>query len=334
MVWTLTAMTIVAPPIGAHASAPGDSTSRSTVATPPPKSKRPPEVRGTRDQLFDAWLACDAAVVGVYRGVDSTRGGDYHRLDVEDPWLGTPARGAILFKAPRGIRAQPGDRGLFFLWERLAGASDGFLEESKARYGNDVWHRIGPDSLAAYLLPFPSYAWRFDGDNLQLRGHSPFPTKVPVDKLRAQLLDYEATLQPAKLYTRADLVVRARADTVAIVTRSEHGTVLERSVVARLRPLETYKGSAPENLSLRFISFPRSPRFKTGDEVIVFLKNGAEGPYFEAGKRDVLHVVGGEVLEAGRPLASSSRRCADRDAGRTHAQRHGGDGLQRGGACA
>jgi hypothetical protein len=260
-------------------------------------------VRGTREQLFDAWLASDAAAVGTYRGVDSTRGPLYHRLDVEDPWLGTSVHGALLFKAPRGVRARAGDRGLFFLWERLAAAPDGFIEESKARYGDAVWERIGPDSLAAFLLPFPNYAWRFDGDDILLRGHSPFPTRIPVDKLRAQLLDYEASLQPARLYAGADAVVRARVANVELGSRTGHGIVLERWVKASLQPLETYKGSATDSLALRFISFPRAPRFVAGDEVILFLKRGAEGPYLEHGKRAVLHVTGGEVVEAGRPLA-------------------------------
>jgi hypothetical protein len=53
---------------------------------------------------------------------------------------------------------------------------------------------------------------------------------------------------------------------------------------------------------LEFQSFPRAPRFKTGDEVVLMLARGPQGPYLEHGKRSVLHVVNGEVLEVGRPL--------------------------------
>jgi hypothetical protein len=241
--------------------------------------------------------------LAVYGGPDSLRGPYVHVLDVQDVWAGTPARGRLWFKAPRGIRAKPGDRGLFFLWDRLGGATDGFIEESKARYGDKVWERIGPDSSSVYLLPFPTYAYPFEKDALVLRGQSAFPTSIPVDKLHNELLEYDATLQPQRLYKTVSTVARVRAERVDQGTRTEHGLVVERWVLTRFRRLEVYKGQMPDTLAMRYISTPRAPRFRKDDELILFLSNGPEGPFLEQGKRAVLHVVRGEVLEAARPLA-------------------------------
>lgn len=263
----------------------------------------PADVRGTRQGVFDAWLAADAAVVGTYGGIDSTLGPLYHVLEVEDVWMGTPARGRLAFKAPRRVRGTRGTKVLAFLWDRLAGASDSFLEESKARAGDDVWRRIGPDSVALYLLPFASWSYPLTGDELVLQGQSPFPTKIPVLALRKDLLEYEATLRPEKLFAQAAAVVHARVDRVEITPRMAHGVVVERWVLAELAPLAVFKGQVPDPLQLRFLSFPRAPRFRAKDEVLVLLARGPEGLYLDQGKRSVLHVVNGEVLEVGRPLA-------------------------------
>ena len=138
-------------------------------------AKKPPGVQGSRESLNDAWLATDAVVVGTYRGVDSTLGPAYHVVDVDQVWTGTPARGRLVFKAPRGMRGERGTRTLLFLWDRLAGAPDGFLEESKARYGDKVWTpRSARIRCRAYLLPFPSYSYPFEKEKLVLRGQSAF----------------------------------------------------------------------------------------------------------------------------------------------------------------
>jgi hypothetical protein len=260
-------------------------------------------VPGSRAQILDAWLACDAVVLGTYRGVDSTLGRWYHVVDVEDVWTGTPARGRLVFKAPRGVRGAPGDRTLLFLWDRLAGVSDSFLEESKTRHGAEVWERIGPDSLASYLLPFPAWSYPATKDKLLLRGTGPFPTEIDFGKLESECLEYEMALQPENLAKKVDVVVRARVEKSDIVPRYEHGFVVERRVVSTLHLLEALKGQAPDTLQLQFLSVPRSPRLRQGDDLILFLVRGPQALYLEHGKRAVFHVERGEVVEAGRPLA-------------------------------
>jgi hypothetical protein len=260
-------------------------------------------VPGTRQQIFEAWLAADATVVGVYAGVDSTLGDRYHRAAIEQVWSGSPAPGPLVFKAPRGLRARPGERALFFLWERLAGAPDSYLEEAKSRHGDAVWTVIGHDSLAAYLLPFAAYSYPLDGDRLVLRGQSAFPTSIPIGRLTREVAGWEVDHSPGRLYARAAVVVRARVAGVAVEPRSQHGIVVEWRVRAELTPLETYKGTPPDGLVLSYISFPRAPRLRSGEDVVLFLARNDAGLYLAAGKRAVFHVVGGEVVEAGRPLA-------------------------------
>jgi hypothetical protein len=274
-----------------------------SIAAPPAETQKPPGTLGSREALGDAWLSSDAVVTGTYRGVDSTLGPAYHVVDVTDVWMGTPARGRLVFKAPRGMRGDPGTQTLLFFWDRLAGAPDGFLEESKARYGDKVWAKIGPDSLASYLLPFPSYSYPYEKNKMVLRGQSAFLTEIPMSNLKDDMLAIEEKLQPPNLYKQADLVVRARVEKVVQQPRVEYGAVVERRVYVAFRKLETVKGTAPDTLGLRYPSVPRAPRFKQDSEVILFLGRTAEGFLLPQGKRCVLHVEKGEVLETGRPLS-------------------------------
>jgi len=273
-------------------------------AADPTPTKQPAGIQGSREGLLEAWIAADAAVVGTYRGVDSTRGPVYHRLEVEEVWMGRPERGLLHFKAPRGMRGEPGARSLLFFWDQLAGAPDGFLEESKARYGEQVAVKIGPDSLCSYLLPFPRWSYPFEKNKLVLRGQSAFLTEIPLAKLREELLQQEEQLQPANVYKRADVVMRAQVKRVVQQPRVEYGAVVERRVYASFQRLDTIKGAAPDTLGMRYLSVPRSPRFDSGEEVILFLTRGAEGLFLAQGKRAVLHVEHGTVLEAGKPLAA------------------------------
>lgn len=271
-------------------------------ADPKARNATPPPVRGNRQSLFDAWLSSDAVVVAAYAGVDSARGPGCHKAVVDRVWAGTPAAGPLWFKAPRGIRAAPGDRVVLFLWDRLAGASDGYLEEAKSRYGAQVWHTIGPDSSAAYLLPFAAYAYKLDGEKLVLRSQRAVPAEWPLGQIESEILDWEAQHTPQALFRRAAVVLRARVESMEIVPRIEQGILIERRIQLVLRRRDLLKGDAPDPLPLAFVSFPRSPRFRAGDEVIVFLGRGPDGLFFEFGKRGAVHVVGGEALEAGRPV--------------------------------
>jgi hypothetical protein len=283
--------------------------SRLAIATaasanaPDTETKAPEGVPGTRAGINDAWLSSDAVVNGTYRGVDSTVGPNYQVIDVDQTWMGTPAPGRLVFKAPRGIRGQVGDRMLLFLWDRLAGASDSFLEESKRRYKDETWARIGPDSISVYLLPFAAWSYPYQKDEIVLRGQSVFPVRIPVAKLRDELDEFEKSLQPENLYQHADIVMRAKVTQVEPGERKEYGLVVERWVFVNFKRLETYKGTAPDTLGMRFLSVPRSPRFRQDDDVILFLVQGPDGPFLDQGKRSVLHIVKDEVVEAGRPLS-------------------------------
>jgi len=278
------------------------------AAQPAAGTARPPatapEVHATRAQIRDAWVASDAAVFGTYAGVDSALGPAYHVLQVADVWLGTPARGRLVFKAPRGIRVRPGAPGLFFLWDRLAGVTDAYLREARERWGERTLATIGPDSIATYLLPFPAYALAFDGDRLRLRGGGAFRTEVDRAALKDELLDLEIALRPPSLYRTSAAVVRARVAHVEEIAKTQSGVLVELRIAARMRRLETYKGAVPDSLALEYPSFPRAPRFREGEEVILFLGRGAAGPYLEHGKRAVFHVENGAVVETGRPLAA------------------------------
>jgi len=289
--------TLVAPPRSA------DAATTPSANAPGKESQGPEGVPGTRAGLHDAWLSADAVVNGTYRGPDSTAGPYIQVIDVDQTWMGTPARGRLLFKAPRGIRGEPGDKMLLFLWDRLAGASDSFLEESKRRYGDDTWARIGPDSVSVYLLPFAAWSYPYKKDELVLRGQSVFPERIPITDLREDLDAFEETLRPENLFQHADVVMRAQVVQVEPGERKEYGLVVERWVFVDFKPLETYKGNAPDSLRLRFLSVPRSPRFRKDDDVILFLVRGPDGLYLDQGKRSVLHVVKNEVVEAGRPLS-------------------------------
>jgi hypothetical protein len=261
-------------------------------------------VAGTRQQLFEGWLAADAMVLARYVGIDSSLGGParYHVATVERVWSGSPTAGRLVFKAPRGVRVRPGDRSVLLLWDRLAGAPDSYLEEAKSRYGETVWAAIGHDSLAAYLLPFANYAYPLDGDELVLRGRSPFPTRISLDALGRDVAAWETDHTPARLFARAAVAARVRVESSQVQPRVQHGIVAEWRVDATLTVLETFKGTPPEPLALRFISFPRAPRLRAGEELILFLARNEAGLYLAAGKRGVFHVVAGEVVEAARPL--------------------------------
>lgn len=273
-------------------------------STPPAaRNATPPGVRGNRQALFDAWLSSDAVVVAAYAGVDSARGTAYHKAVVEAVWAGTPAQGPLWFKVPRGIRAAPGDRAILFLWDRLAGAPDAYLEEAKSRYGAQVWHTIGPDSITPYVLPFAAYAYKLDGNKLVLRGQRAIPTSLSLSDIETDILDWESQHTPQALYERAAVVLRARVEAMEIVPRMEQGILIERRVKLVLRRRDLLKGDAPDPLALEFVSFPRAPRFRAGDDVVVFLGRSTEGLFFEFGKRGAFHVVAGEVVEAGRPVA-------------------------------
>jgi len=272
-------------------------------AVPAAANAGAPGVRGNRQALFDAWLSSDAVVVAAYAGVDSARGAVYHQATVEAVWAGTPARGPLWFKAPRGIRAAPGQRAILFLWDRLAGAPDAYLEEAKSRYGERVWTCIGPDSTTSYLLPFAAYAYKLDGNKLVLRGQRALPTSISLGDLETEILDWESAHTPHALYKRAAVVLRARVEAMDVVPRMEQGILIQRRVKLRLGKRELLKGDAPDSLALEFASLPRSPRFRAGDDVVLFLGRGTEGLFFEFGKRGAFHVVAGEVVEAGRPVA-------------------------------
>jgi hypothetical protein len=66
--------------------------------------------------------------------------------------------------------------------------------------------------------------------------------------------------------------------------------------------LQTIRGEVPNPLQLTYGSFPRSPRFDTGDEVILFLQRGETGLYLRDGKRSVLYITDGTVAATGEPV--------------------------------
>lgn len=266
--------------------------------------KKPPDVRGSRAALRDAWLASDAAVFGTYGGIDSTLGARYHIFEIADTWIGRPPRGRVLFKAPRGIRLVPGQSGLLLWWDRLAAATDAYLAETQERYGADFWANVGPDSITPYLLPFGAYSFAFDGDRLRLRGAGTFPIEIDRSALKKDLIDFEIEFLPERLYRSADAVCRATVRKMDLRPRREGDALLELRVVADFAVHEMYKGAALDSLRLEFGSYPRAPRFRAEETVILFLRRGPQGLYLAQGKRAVFHVVDGEVLEATQPLAA------------------------------
>ena len=260
------------------------------------------EVQATLNGIHDAWLAADAAVVGEYQGVDSTLGAAYHAVDVREVWMGTAAPGKLVFKAPRGVVAEPGTEALLMLWDRLSAATDSYLETARVRYGEDAWKRIGPDSLATYLLPFAQYAFPFHKDKLVLRGTSAFPQEVKRGDLHKTLLDLEYSLLPPQLYRRVDAVVHARVSAVDRRSRVIEDTAVEYHIVVDFEVLDVFKGNPLQSLRLDYGSFPRSPRFKENEEVVLFLSRSGEALYLQQGKRAVFHVVQGAVTETSQPL--------------------------------
>jgi len=278
------------------------------TAPPPPKSGESLTVRGSRDALRDAWLASDAAVFGTYHGVDSTLGSRYHVLEVADVWMGTPSRGRLVFKAPRGIRLRAGQDGLVLLWDRLAGATDAYLQEMQERHGDGLWAVAGPDSITPYLLPFGAYSYGFDGERLRLRGTSPFPTEIQRSELEQEMLDFESELLPENLYRSAETVLRAKVQAARLQPRREGDVLIELRVAATFDVEEIYKGAGLDTLRLEFASRPRAPRFRADEVVVLFLARGEGGLRLAQGKRAVFHVVEGEVLEAGQPLAAFVKR--------------------------
>lgn len=292
----------------AIAAAIGMAPALPSVATQPPAdfggSSSKSDIRGSRAALRDAWLAADAALFGTYRGVDSTLGSRYHIFEAEDVWMGTPPRGRVVFKAPRGIRLLPGQTGLLLLWDRLAGATDAYLAEVQERFQDAFWAEVGPDSISRYLLPFAAYGYAFQGDKLRLRGSGTFATEVSRSRLKRDMLNIEIGLLPESLYRTSEAVLRAHVRAVKLQPRYEGGAVIDLRVAADLAVEEIYKGAPLDSLRLEFGSYPRAPRFRQDETVILFLETGPSGLYLAQGKRAVFHLVDGEVVEAGQPLAA------------------------------
>ncbi len=264
------------------------------------RKKNDKTVKATLRQLRDAWISVDAALVGTYAGIDSTLGPIYHALDIDEVWLGTPMSGRLLFKAPRGVGLEPGDDALFMMWDRLNAATDSYLENATRLHGDEAWRLVGPDSLASYLLPFDSYAFPFDGKRMRLRGTSVYSADMKRSELRGALLDYELTLVPSALFEASDLVVRARVAHVDKRKREIEDIAVEFRVYVNFEILGTLKGEPPAELQLDYSSYPRSPRFDVGENVVLFLRE-VEGRYFlRHGKRDVFHIVDGAVAETGQ----------------------------------
>lgn len=269
-------------------------------------------VRATVRQLRDAWLSVDVVVTGTYAGVDSSLGAIYHALDIDEVWMGTPRDGRLWFKAPRGVNLSPGQEGLFMLWDRLNGATDSYLENATRLHGDDAWRLVGPDSLAAYLLPFARYAFRFDGNRIRLRGTGTTRNEMKRSELHGLLLDYELTLLPTAQFEKADLVVRARVRAVDKRKREIDDIAIEFRIHADFEVLGTLKGDPPAALRLEFSSFPRSPRFDVDEEVILFLSEVEEQYFLAKGKRGVYHVVDGVVAETGQPFPEFARSLQNR----------------------
>jgi len=256
----------------------------------------------SRAQLRDAWLSADAVVLGVYTGADSGLGPWIHTADIREVWMGTPAPGKFVFKAPRGVDISSGTETLLFLWDRLNGVTDSYIEAARDRFGDAAPARIAPDSITAYLLPFSQYALALEKGKIEVRGQSVFPEKVGRKELRKMFQELEYTLLPPQLYTRSDLVIHARVDYVDVRRRVIEGMAVEYRVYASFEPIEVIKGTQPDSLKVDYGSFPRSPRFVRDEQVILFLKRAGDELLLEPGKRAVYHVRDGSVGETGQPL--------------------------------
>ncbi len=260
------------------------------------------EFVATRAQVRDAWLAADAVAFGDYTGVDSSLGPIYHTATVHESWMGQVPSGRLVFKAPRGLEVEPGTQVLLMLWDRLNAATDSYIETARQRYGEDVWTRIGSDSITTYLLPFAQYALPFRDGKIKLRSASMFPEEVKRGDLQREMRELEYTLLPPQLYRRSDLVVHARVQHVDRRNRVIEGVPVELRIYVEFEPIEIIKGSQPDSLKLAYSSFPRSPRFDRDEQVILFLSRADEGFILEQGKRAVFHVRDGTVGETGQPL--------------------------------
>lgn len=256
----------------------------------------------SRAQLRDAWLAADAVVVAVYGGPDTSLGPAVHAADVREVWMGTPAPGKFVFKAPRGLELPARAETLLFLWDRLGGVTESYLESARARFGDDTAARIAPDSISPYLLPFPQYALPFHKGKLEVRGSTVFPEKLGRKELHKMFQELEYTLLPPQLYQRSDVVVHARVEHVDVRHRVIAGVPVETRIHAYFEPIEMIKGTQPDSLKLDYGSFPRSPRFVRDEQVILFLKRTGDALFLEPGKRAVYHVRDGSVGETGQPL--------------------------------
>jgi hypothetical protein len=260
------------------------------------------EVRATLNQVRDAWLAADAAVVGIYAGVDSALGPLYHVAEVREVWMGNFPGGKLVFKAPRGLNEPKGTEVLLMLWDRLNGATDSYLETARKRYGEETGQRIGPDSITNYLLPFATYAFPFHKGKMVLRGTTSLQEEIKRGDLHRQLLELEHSLLPPELYRRADSVVYARVSAVDHRSRVIEETTIEYHIVVDFEVIDVFKGKSMSTLRLDYGSFPRSPRFKENEEVILFLSRSGDALFLELGKRCVFHVVQGTVAETEQPL--------------------------------
>lgn len=260
------------------------------------------QTRASVQQVKEAWLASDAVVYGVYQGIDTASGPAYHRIDVAESWIGSASPGPLLFKAPRGVKADSGDTVLLMFWDELNGATHAFLQKAQRIYGEDLWASIGPDSVTPYLLPFSRFAFQFEKGKIDLRGTGIFNKPVKKKHLRRDLIQYELQLIPEAQFQISDVVVEA------IVTEREfrmfefEGVAVELRVHVEFRAGDIHKGEVPPTFDFEYGSFPRSPRFEAGDSVLLFLQRRDDSWFLPNGKRGIYHIEGGEVLETGQPL--------------------------------
>jgi hypothetical protein len=77
---------------------------------------------------------------------------------------------------------------------------------------------------------------------------------------------------------------------------------VEQRVLVEFHRLAVHKGTIPDPFSFEFGSFPRSPRFEEGETVLMFLSKRGDSWFLPFGKRSLVHVEGGQVLETGQPL--------------------------------
>jgi len=260
------------------------------------------ESRASMQIVHEAWLAADAVVYGIHRGVSKQAGPEYHEIDVQETWMGTPSPGMVLFKAPRGIKAEPGDQVLLMLWDELNGATHAYLEKAQRNYGDALWENIGPDSVTTYLLPFSRFAFTFQKGKIDLRGTDLFGDPVKKRDLWRDLVDFEETLQPHAQFQTAEAVVECVVEERDFKIYEVENVPVEHRVFVKFRTGVVYKGDVPKEFSFEYGSFPRSPRFEKGDSVLLFLAQREGSWYLPHGKRGVFHIDGGQVLEAGQPL--------------------------------